>query len=106
MPYVDGMGKQETVALSLDAEQLADLDRLASDLGCSREDLIQTAIHRMVDEQDARPPYARLGFDSQAELDAFLEPALDDIAADRTCSREQADTVFDKLIAGHRARAR
>lgn len=106
MPYAGGMGKQEKVAISLDAEQIADLDRIAAELGCSRETLIETAIHRIVDEQDGHPPYARLGFDSEAELNAYLQPALDDLAAGRTHSQEVVDAIFDEMIARQRARAR
>ena len=101
-----GMGKQQPISVSLDVGQLADLDRVATELGCSREELIEAAIHRLVDEQDSRPPYARLGFDSEAELDAYLKPALDDMAAGGTYSQEHVNTVFDEMIARQRARAR
>jgi predicted transcriptional regulator len=100
------MGKQQRIEVSLDADQLADVDRVAAELGCSRDELIETAIHRIVDEQDPRPRYVRLGFESEAELDAYLKPALDDVAAGRTCSQEEGDALFDELIARQRARAR
>ena len=99
------MGKQQPIEVSLDVDQIADLDRVAAELGCSREELIETAIHRIVDEQDPRPPYARLGFESEAELEAYLEPAVDDIAAGRTYSQKRVDAAFDEMIARQRARA-
>lgn len=100
------MGKQQPISVSLNAEAVADLDRVAAELGCSREDLLEAAIHRIVDEQDSRPPYARLGFESEDELDAYLKPALDDIAAGRTHSQEQVDAIFDEMISRQRARTR
>jgi predicted transcriptional regulator len=106
MPYVPGMGKQQRIAVSLDVDEVADLDRIAAELGCSREELIEAAIHHFVDEQDPRPPYARLGFDSEVELDAYLKPALDDIAAGRTHSQGHVDALFDEMIARQHARAR
>jgi hypothetical protein len=100
------MGKRETIQVPLDAEMIADFDRIAADLGCSRQELLETAVHRIVDDQDDRPPYARLGFDSEAELEEYLQPALDDVAAGRTHSQEQVDAIFDEMIARQRARAR
>ena len=100
------MSKQQPISLPLDAETVAEIDDLAARLDCSREALIEAAIHRFVDEQDPRPPHARLGFETEAELEDYLKPALDDIAAGTTHSQEHVDTVFDDMIARQRARAR
>ena len=51
MPYVASMGKQETIPVSLDAERVADLDRAAAVLGCSREQAIVAAVIRWLDEE-------------------------------------------------------
>jgi predicted transcriptional regulator len=51
MPYVPAMGKQQAISVSLDSDWMASLDELAVRLGCSREQLIRTAVVRLLDEE-------------------------------------------------------
>ena len=109
MPYVAGMGKQETISFSLNAEQVADLDRVAAGLGCSREELIETAIGRFLDEgrdEDVRPAHVRLGFESSAELDAFVQVGVDAVERGDIVPHEDVERLFDEMIARQRARPR
>jgi predicted transcriptional regulator len=99
------MSKQQPISVPLAAKTIAEVDDLAARLNCTREALIETAVHYFFGEQDRRPAYARLGFASEAELDQYLKPALDDVAAGRIHSREFVDELFDEMIARQRARA-
>lgn len=96
------MSKQQPISVPIDPETIAEVDELAARLDCTREALVDAAIHRFMDEQDSRPAHARLGFESQGELDAYLKPGLEDIAAGETVPAEQVMAMLDKWIADFR----
>jgi predicted transcriptional regulator len=111
------MGKSHKVAAALDADTLADLDRLAAKWGCTREHIATTAVLRFLNEEtrhwpgefDNLPPYVETDplaiALNEAEqkaadaLDAFV--SVGEEAADRgeTISHEDIVRWFAERVA-------
>lgn len=106
MPYVLAMGKPQPIEVSLDAERIADLDRLAARLGMPREILIAEAVERLLDDADERPEHVRLGFETAAELDAFIKEGIEDIERGNTVAHEEVTRMLDSWIAEFKAKCR
>jgi predicted transcriptional regulator len=56
MPYNSRMGKSHDLIARIDADTSADLDRLAAEWNCTREQIATTAILRFLDEETRHWP--------------------------------------------------
>ena len=84
------MSKTSVITTRLDAETLALVDRLAAARGRTRSWFAAQAI--------------RIAARQEAEVLAFVQVGLDDIAAGHTVPHEQVMAELDEMIARHEAR--
>jgi predicted transcriptional regulator len=111
MPYNRAMSKRAKVAVEIDEETLAGLDRIAADWGVTREHVLAAAVLRFVAEELSRlprepddplgklPPYVETDplaialneaeDEAREAFDAYMKPAEDDIEAGRVIDHEE-----------------
>ena len=78
----------EQITITMDNDQLAALDKMATEKGLNREEVVKRALYRMAILEKAGP-----------ELYAELVPGLNDIEAGRFASDEEVEAVFRKYDA-------
>jgi len=100
------MSKPEQITAELDSQAAADLDRLAAEWGCTREQIAATALLRFLNEEtrhwpsefdvpdyvETDPLTVALEGAERAALEAFeayIKPAEDDIAAGRLIDHDE-----------------
>ncbi len=80
------MSKQTVISARIDAETSAQLDAIAQRADRSRAWLVAQAVQEFIDRD--------------AELMAFVQPGLDDIAAGRIVTQEEMEAKFARLRKG------
>lgn len=96
----------DTVAIQVDRELAASLERLARDQGRRLEELTEDAIRALIvlDGLERNIP-APPGMLSAAEQEAETLTAIASIASGQGLSEEDMDKVFDSLLAQDGARS-
>ncbi|MEP6784743.1 MAG: hypothetical protein ABI898_03270 [Sphingomonadales bacterium] len=82
-----------TIQLTIPAELLGELDKLAASFGADRNHVILTALHRFVADEDEG---GRLELNDG--LDALLKEAIDDLDNGRWVSHEEVVRQFNERV--------
>ena len=78
----------EQITITMDNDQLAALDKMATEKGLNRKEVVKRALYRMAILEKVGP-----------ELYAELVPGLNDVEAGRFASDEEVEAVFRKYDA-------